>query len=384
MKNIQKVLVVFGTRPEAIKMAPLCILLRESENFELTICVSGQHREMLDNALDLFELVPDYDLDIMTSGQDLYDITSRILLGIREVLKEVKPNLVLVHGDTTTALSSALASFYGGYKIGHVEAGLRTHNIHSPFPEEFNRKTISSIAELNFVPTKASRANLISEGVLPEKIWITGNTVIDALFLIIKKIDQDKNLKERISTVLNNALNFNIEKEKFVLITGHRRENFGTGFINICKAIRGLALKNKNIKFIYPVHLNPNVQKPVYELLSDLDNVNLIPPLDYEVFIYLLKFSYLVLTDSGGIQEEAPSIGKPVLVMRDTTERPEAITAGTVKLVGSSTNKIISKVSELLENESIYKEMSKSQNPFGEGDASTQISRAIMEYIEND
>ena len=382
MNNYRKVLVVFGTRPEAIKMAPLCVMLKGLKDFDVTLCVSGQHRDMLDSALSLFDLVPDYDLDVMTPGQDLYDVTSRILLGMREVLKAVKPGLVVVHGDTTTALASSLAAFYGGFKIAHVEAGLRTHDVYAPFPEEFNRKTISSIADLNFVPTETSRMNLISEGISSNKIWITGNTVIDSLFLVLKRIDEDEFLKNAISSRLRAVLDFDVGVEKFVLITGHRRENFGSGFLNICEALKDLSIEHPNMKFVYPVHLNPNVRGPVFELLQGLKNVYLISPLDYETFIYLLRFSYFVLTDSGGIQEEAPSLGKPVLVMRDSTERPEALVAGTVRLVGSSVSKIVSMVTELIINESTYSEMSIAQNPFGDGNACAAIIDAIMEYGE--
>lgn len=380
MTHLRNILIVFGTRPEAIKMGPLCLALKQAEGVEVTVCVSGQHRDMLDSALRLFDLVPDYDLDVMTPGQDLYDVTSRILIGMRDVLEVVQPDLVLVHGDTTTALATSMAAFYGGFKLGHVEAGLRTHNVYAPFPEEFNRKTISSIADFHFVPTEISKTNLTSEGVSSSHIWVTGNTVIDALFLVLEKIDNDTIRRDLIIDGLQKFLDFDFVTQKFILITGHRRENFGEGFVNICEALRHLSVLNQNIKFVYPVHLNPNVKGPVFELLSGMGNVYLIPPLDYEAFIFLLRYSYLVLTDSGGIQEEAPSLGKPVLLMRDATERPEAIAAGTVKLVGSSAHTIVSNVTDLITNKSSYYAMAGAKNPFGNGTACSAIVDVIKGY----
>lgn len=370
-------MVVFGTRPEAIKMAPLCHRLREQEDIETVICVTAQHREMLDQVLSIFELIPDIDLNVMRKGQDLYDVTANILLKMRNTLKQEKPDIVLVHGDTTTSFATSLACFYFGVKVGHVEAGLRTHDIQAPFPEEYNRQSTGIIADYHFAPTDLSQKNLLAEGKNNESIIVTGNTVIDALHLVLKKINVDKNKSKEISLRLNARLPFAWETTRFVLITGHRRENFGQGFLDICEAIKELAVKNSDSHFVYPLHLNPNVQKPVNEILSGLDNVWLIEPLEYEDFVYLLKQSYLVLTDSGGIQEEAPSLGKPVLVMRDVTERPEAVEAGTVKLVGASKKNIISNIDLLLNDETLYKKMSQAHNPYGDGKASDRI----VEYI---
>ena len=370
-------MVVFGTRPEAIKMAPLCHRLREQKDIETIICVTGQHREMLDQVLSIFELIPDIDLNVMKKGQDLYDVTSNILLKMRDTLKEEKPDIVLVHGDTTTTFATSLACFYMGIKVGHVEAGLRTHDIQAPFPEEYNRQSTGIIADYHFAPTDLSRQNLLAEGKNKESIIVTGNTVIDALHLVLKAIDVDKNKSKTITLRLNECLPFDWEVARFVLITGHRRENFGKGFLDICEAIKELAMKNPEVHFVYPVHLNPNVQKPVNEILSGLDNVWLIEPLRYEEFVYLLKQSYLVLTDSGGIQEEAPSLGVPVLVMRDVTERPEAVEAGTVKLVGASKENIIFNIDVLLNNEALYKKMSQAHNPYGDGKACDRIVECI-------
>lgn len=366
-------MVVFGTRPEAIKMAPLCHRLREQKDIETIICVTGQHREMLDQVLSIFELTPDIDLNVMKKGQDLYDITSNILLKMRNTLKEEKPDIVLVHGDTTTTFATSLACFYLGVKVGHVEAGLRTHDIQAPFPEEYNRQSTGIIADFHFAPTDLSQQNLLAEGKNKESIIVTGNTVIDALHLILKTIDVDKNKSKDIILRLKERLPFGWEAARFVLITGHRRENFGQGFLDICEAIKELAIKHPDSHFVYPVHLNPNVQKPVNEILLGLDNVWLIEPLEYEDFVYLLKQSYLVLTDSGGIQEEAPSLGKPVLVMRDVTERPEAVEAGTVKLVGASKKNIISSIDLLLNDEAMYTKMSQAHNPYGDGKACDRI-----------
>lgn len=380
---MKKVMVVFGTRPEAIKMAPLCHRLREQKDIETIICVTAQHREMLDQVLSIFELTPDIDLNVMKKGQDLYDLTSGILLRMRNTLKEEKPDIVLVHGDTTTTFATSLACFYMGVKVGHVEAGLRTHDIQAPFPEEYNRQSTGIIADYHFAPTDLSQQNLLAEGKNKESIIVTGNTVIDALHLVLKKIDVDNNKSKDITLRLNERLPFAWEAARFVLITGHRRENFGQGFLDICEAIKELAIKNPDSHFVYPVHLNPNVQKPVNEILLGLDNVWLIEPLEYEDFVYLLKQSYLVLTDSGGIQEEAPSLGKPVLVMRDVTERPEAVEAGTVKLVGASKANIISSIDLLLNDEALYTKMSQAHNPYGDGKACDRIVEYIRESVND-
>jgi len=382
---MKKILLVFGTRPEAIKMAPLVNEFKKHPNdFKTIVCVTGQHRQMLDQVLDLFEIVPEYDLNIMKPNQDLYDITSNVLLGIRDVLKEVKPDIVFVHGDTTTSTASALAAFYQQIPVAHVEAGLRTHNMYSPWPEEINRQITSRISTYNFAPTKAAKENLLKEGISAEKIFVTGNTVIDALQFVIKKAN---NSNEITLNVKNNLLKsgYNINNisadKKIVLITGHRRENFGDGFLNICNAIKNLANKYRDVDFIYPMHLNPNVRKPVLEILGDKttnSNIYLIEPLDYLPFVYLMSKSYLLLTDSGGIQEEAPGLGKPVLVMRDTTERPEAVDAGTVFLVGTEVEKIEKYVSILIENNELYLSMSKAQNPYGDGNA----SKRIVDYLK--
>jgi len=354
-------------------MAPLVHALKASKTLETIVCVTAQHRQMLDQVLDLFQITPDIDLNLMRAGQDLSDVTSRVLLGMRDVLKAQKPDAVLVHGDTTTALATAMAGFYEGVPVGHVEAGLRTHNIHAPFPEEFNRQVISKVAHWHFAPTALSKDNLISEGVNDKSITVTGNTVIDALQWVTKRIDQDAIRKLQLDEQLRAELSFEWTAQRFVLITGHRRENFGDGFLHICQAIRDLAQTHPATHFVYPVHLNPNVQEPVYRLLKDLKNVHLIAPLDYEPFAYLLRHSYLVLTDSGGIQEEAPSLGKPVLVMRETTERPEAVEAGTVRLVGSNTKSIIDNVTDLLNNRQHYDAMAKAHNPYGDGKACQRI-----------
>ena len=376
---MKKILVVFGTRPEAIKMAPVVKQLRiDNGKWRIGVCVTAQHREMLDQVLDIFDIKPDYDLNIMKPNQDLYDITSNILLGIKNVLNDFKPDLVLVHGDTTTTFATTLAAFYQKIDIGHVEAGLRTGNICSPWPEEANRKLTGVLAKYHFAPTNTAKNNLLKEGIKEDNIVVTGNTVIDALFLALEKIKNDKNLEEK---MIKN-LPFSILNLQFILITGHRRENFGEGFINICKAIKELALKYHDINFIYPVHLNPNVRKPVNEILSDAGNVYLMEPLDYLPFVYLMSESYLILTDSGGIQEEAPSLGKPVLVMRDTTERPEAVEAGTVKLVGTNKEKIIGEVSKLIEDKNEYDKMSKANNPYGDGKASKKIIKFLRKKIQ--
>ena len=371
------IMLVFGTRPEAIKMAPLVKEFQKyPDKFKTIVCVTGQHREMLDQVLRIFEIVPDYDLNIMKQGQDLYDVTSRVLLGMRDVLKEVQPDVVLVHGDTTTSTAAALAAFYQQIPVGHVEAGLRTHNIYSPWPEEMNRQITGRIATYHFAPTPLSRQNLLAENVKPEQIVVTGNTVIDALYMVVGKIKSDKALDKELEEVLLHSgydVNRLSDGKKMVLITGHRRENFGDGFISMCKAIQALTQKYPEVDFVYPMHLNPNVRKPIHKVfgedLSNLGNMFFIEPLEYLSFVYLMEKSTIVLTDSGGIQEEAPGLGKPVLVMRDTTERPEALEAGTVKLVGTDFDKIVGEVSELLTNQEYYERMSKAVNPYGDGKA---------------
>jgi UDP-N-acetylglucosamine 2-epimerase (non-hydrolysing) len=374
-----KILIVFGTRPEAIKMAPLVHACQAEPGFETIVCVTAQHREMLDQVLDIFDIRPDIDLDLMKKGQDLFDVTSAVLLGMREVLKANTPDIVFVHGDTTTAYATAMAAFYLGIPVAHIEAGLRTHNIRSPFPEEFNRQVIGKVASLHFAPTESTRANLIQEGVSVDTIFVTGNTVIDALFWVIKSIDSSGAVnRPSIQQLVTHQLSFDLKNNKVVLITGHRRENFGDGFLSICAAIKQLAIKFPDVQFVYPVHLNPNVQQPVHDLISGFSNVHLIEPLEYEAFVYLLKHAHIVLTDSGGIQEEAPSLGKPVLVMREVTERPEAVTAGTVKLVGANTEKIVGGVSALLEDEAAYAAMSLAHNPYGDGLAASRVVQVLL------
>lgn len=378
---INRIMLVFGTRPEAIKMAPLVKeLQKHSQEIKTIVCVTGQHREMLDQVLQIFEIHPNYDLNIMKQGQDLYDITSRVLLGMRDVLKDAKPDVVLVHGDTTTSTATALAAFYQQIPVGHVEAGLRTHDIYSPWPEEMNRLITSRIATYNFSPTPLSRQNLLDEGVKENSIAITGNTVIDALYWVVNKIKNDRVLNKELKGILINS-GYNVKRlnggKKLVLITGHRRENFGDGFINICNAIKHLTEKYPDVDFVYPMHLNPNVRKPIHEVfgenLSNIDNMFFIEPLEYLSFVYLMEKSHIVLTDSGGIQEEAPGLGKPVLVMRNTTERPEALDAGTVKLVGTNYLKIVNEVSALLDDENYYKQMNMAVNPYGDGLACSRI-----------
>ena len=378
---MRKIMLVFGTRPEAIKMAPLVKEFQKySDKFETVVCVTGQHREMLDQVLHIFEITPDYDLNIMKQGQDLYDVTARVLTGMRDVLKEVKPDIVLVHGDTTTSTAAALAAFYQQIPVGHVEAGLRTHNIYSPWPEEMNRQITGRIATYHLSPTPLSKQNLLAEGVKEEQITVTGNTVIDALYMVVEKIKQDKALDAELEEQLKLAgydVNRLSEGKRLVLITGHRRENFGDGFINMCTAIKDLTKKYPEVDFVYPMHLNPNVRKPIHEVfgadLSNLGNMFFIEPLEYLSFVYLMEKSSVVLTDSGGIQEEAPGLGKPVLVMRDTTERPEALEAGTVKLVGTDYNMIVNEVSLLLDDKEAYEKMSKAVNPYGDGLACKRI-----------
>ena len=382
---MKKVMLVFGTRPEAIKMAPLVKEFQiHPESFQTIVCVTGQHREMLDQVLKIFDITPDYDLNIMKQGQDLYDVTARVLTGMRDVLKEAQPDVVLVHGDTTTSTASALAAFYQQIPVGHVEAGLRTHNIYSPWPEEMNRQITGRIANYNFSPTPLSKQNLLREAISEDTITITGNTVIDALYWVVDKIKTDKSLDKELEGVLAKAgydVNRLADGKKLVLVTGHRRENFGDGFINMCFAIKELNRKYPDVDFVYPMHLNPNVRKPIHEVfgedLSNLGNMFFIEPLEYLSFVYLMEKSTIVLTDSGGIQEEAPGLGKPVLVMRDTTERPEALDAGTVKLVGTDYDKIVDEVSELLDNPAAYEKMSKAVNPYGDGLACGRIVQAL-------
>jgi len=379
---MKKILTVFGTRPEAIKMAPLIKEFKKyPELFNTKVCVTAQHREMLDQVLNLFEITPDYDLNIMKKNQDLYDITTNVLLKIKKVLEQEKPDIVFVHGDTTTTFVASLAAYYQKISVAHIEAGLRTHNIYSPWPEEANRKLTSCITKYHFTPTLTSKQNLLNENIKENNIIITGNTVIDALFLVLKKIKQNDKLKEEIKLILK-KLNFEIiKKRKIILVTGHRRENFGEGFINICEALKVIALSNQDADIVYPMHLNPNVRKPVNEILSNISNVHLIEPLEYEPFVYLMSKSHIILTDSGGIQEEAPSLGKPVLVMRDTTERPEAIKAGTVKLVGTNKEIIIKEVTRLLNSKEAYNSMSKSTNPYGDGNACKRVVGFMKEHI---
>lgn len=384
-------MLVFGTRPEAIKMAPLVKeFQKRSDKFETIVCVTGQHREMLDQVLDIFDITPNFDLNVMKQGQDLYDVTSRVLTGMQDVLKTAQPDLVFVHGDTTTSMATALAAFYQQIPVGHIEAGLRTHNVYSPWPEEMNRQITGRIATYHFSPTMLSRQNLLDEGVKAARIIVTGNTVIDALHMVVKKIKDSKTLQLKLAKAIN-QVGYNTTRlengRKLILITGHRRENFGNGFISMCIAIKDLTKKYPNIDFVYPMHLNPNVRKPIHEVfgkdLSNLGNMFFIEPLEYISFVYLMEKSTLVLTDSGGIQEEAPGLGKPVLVMRDTTERPEAVTAGTVKLVGTDYNKIIEEVSALLDNDVHYKKMSMAINPYGDGQACSRIVTFLNQKNES-
>jgi UDP-N-acetylglucosamine 2-epimerase (non-hydrolysing) len=376
MKNM-KVLTVFGTRPEAIKMAPLVKALEKSVIIESKVAVTAQHREMLDQVLELFDITPNFDLDIMKQDQDLFDVTSRVLLGMRDVFKEFLPDVVLVHGDTTTTLAVSLAGFYQKVKIGHVEAGLRTFNLQSPWPEEANRQLTDVLADYYFAPTEESADNLRKEGHLESSIIVTGNTVIDALLTVVDKIRSHESEKQKMFEVVKSAgFEVNLDR-KIILITGHRRENFGDGFQNMCKAMKALAQKYSDADLVYPVHLNPNVRQPVNEILTGVDNVYLIEPLQYEPFVYLMDQSHIILTDSGGIQEEAPSLGKPVLVMRDTTERPEAVKAGTVKLVGSNFDKIVSECTELMDNKELYRNMSKAHNPYGDGESCDRIVKFL-------
>lgn len=385
---MKTILLVFGTRPEAIKMCPLVKEFQKYPNdFKTLVCVTGQHREMLDQVLKIFDVTPDYDLNIMQQGQDLYDVTSKVLIGMREVLKQVNPNVVLVHGDTTTSMAAALAAFYQHIPVGHVEAGLRTHNINSPWPEEINRQITGRISNFNFAPTDLSQKNLNDEKVVGE-IFVTGNTVIDALHMVINKLNSNNTFRNKQEEILLNS-GYDITRlkdgKRLVLITGHRRENFGDGFINICRALKDLKNKYPNVDFVYPMHLNPNVRKPIHEVfgedLTNLGNMFFIEPLQYIEFVYLMEKSTIVLTDSGGIQEEAPGLGKPVLVMRDTTERPEALLSGTVCLVGTNYDNIIDKVSTLLENEIAYERMSKAVNPYGDGKSCNRIVNILKSQL---
>lgn len=382
-------MLVFGTRPEAIKMAPLVKEFQARANeFDTIVCVTGQHREMLKQVLELFDIKPDYDLEIMKEGQDLYDVTIRVLLGMREVLKKTKPDVVLVHGDTTTSTAAALAAFYQQIPVGHVEAGLRTHNIYSPWPEEMNRQLTGRMASYHFAPTELSRDNLLAEGIATDRIFITGNTVIDALQQVVTRVKGNADLRNEVSRKLL-QFGYDVNRleagRRLVLITGHRRENFGEGFLNICRAIQTLSKRFPEVDFVYPMHLNPNVRKPIREIFGDnlggLDNLFFIEPLEYLQFVTLMDRSSIVLTDSGGIQEEAPGLGKPVLVMRDTTERPEAVKAGTVKLVGTDYNQIVGNVEKLLTDEAAYAEMSRANNPYGDGKACSYIADALTRCI---
>ena len=384
---MKKVMLVFGTRPEAIKMAPLVKAFQQQpEEFETVVCVTGQHREMLDQVLKIFEITPDYDLNIMKQGQDLYDVTARVLTGMRDVLKEAQPDVVLVHGDTTTSTAAALAAFYQQIPVGHVEAGLRTHNIYSPWPEEMNRQITGRIATYHFAPTPLSRQNLLAEGVKEEQVTVTGNTVIDALYMVVDKIKADRELDAQLEKLLAEA-GYDVKRldgeRRLVLITGHRRENFGEGFIRMCQAIKALTEKYPEVDFVYPMHLNPNVRRPIHEVfgedLSRLGNMFFIEPLEYLSFVYLMEKSHIVLTDSGGIQEEAPGLGKPVLVMRDTTERSEALEAGTVKLVGTDYERIVAEVSALLGDRDYYEGMSRAVNPYGDGRACGRILKFLKQ-----
>ncbi|WP_431133084.1 non-hydrolyzing UDP-N-acetylglucosamine 2-epimerase [Psychroserpens mesophilus] len=371
-----KNLIIFGTRPEAIKMAPLVKQFESfSEKFETKVCITAQHREMLDQVLSFFEITPDYDLDIMKPNQNLYSLTSDIITNLKPVLEEFKPDYVYVHGDTTTTMASSLAAFYSGAKICHVEAGLRTFDLNAPFPEEMNRSVTGVVTNIHFSPTETSKQNLLNENKKQDTIVVTGNTVIDALLFSVDKVNHP-NFKDQEIEDLKPFLDNN---KRIILVTGHRRENHGQGFINICNALKQIALEHPEVQIIYPVHLNPNVQKPVYDLLNSIDNIKLISPLSYPAFVWLMEKSYLIITDSGGVQEEAPSLGKPVLVMRDTTERPEALDAGTVLLVGTNTDEIINKTKELLLQEDTYFNMSKLHNPYGNGNACTRILEYILE-----
>ncbi len=376
--KLKKVLMVFGTRPEAIKMIPLYLELQKNNiNIESKICVTAQHRNMLDQVLDFFQVTPDYDLNLMRPNQNLYQLTSDIILNMKNVLEEYQPDLVLVHGDTTTSMAVSIAAFYSGSKIGHVEAGLRTFNRYAPFPEEMNRNLTAKLSNFHFAPTNISKNNLLNEGIDTNQIIVTGNTVIDALLISREKIDSDENTYSSIKS-LKGVVDLG---KDIILVTGHRRENFGNGFINICNALKKIAQENENVQIVYPVHLNPNVMEPVHKILSNILNIVLIEPQPYEAFVWLMNKSKLIITDSGGVQEEAPSLGKPVLVMRDTTERPEAVEAGTVILVGTDVEKIVSETNKLLNNNELYESMSEKHNPYGDGLACQRIINFITKNI---
>nr|P52641.2 RecName: Full=Probable UDP-N-acetylglucosamine 2-epimerase; AltName: Full=UDP-GlcNAc-2-epimerase [Ralstonia solanacearum] len=374
---MKKVLVVFGTRPEAIKMAPLVKALQADASLQCGVCVTAQHREMLDQVLRLFDIRPDYDLNVMKPGQDLYELTSNILTGVKSVLESFEPDLVLVHGDTSTTLATTLAAYYKQVPVGHIEAGLRTGNLYSPWPEEVNRKVTGSLAALHFAPTERSRRNLLNEGVPADAVVVTGNTVIDALLSVRQRLQTDTALCRNTASLIP----YNIGERRIVLVTGHRRESFGDGFERICSTLTSIARAHPDVDIVYPVHLNPNVREPVGRLLKGIANIHLIEPLDYLPFVYLMDKAHIILTDSGGIQEEAPSLGKPVLVMRDTTERPEAVEAGTVRLVGTSVDALVDSATALLNDDSAYEAMSRAHNPYGDGAASARITRAIQAYF---
>ena len=378
---LKKILIVFGTRPEAIKMAPLVKQLNGYPSiFTTRVCVTAQHRQMLDQVLETFDIVPDFDLNVMAPGQDLFDITAKVLLGMKSVFAEFSPDLVLVHGDTTTSMAAGMAAFYGQIKVGHVEAGLRTYNLSAPWPEEMNRQVTDRFCDYYFAPTIGAKENLLNEQISEEKILVTGNTVIDALLMVVDKIDKDELLQGFLKDQIRQCGYVIDKNKKYILVTGHRRENFGDGFLQVCAALKQVALKYPEIDIVYPVHLNPNVQKPVFEILSGINNIYLMKPLDYVPFVFLMRNSYFILTDSGGVQEEAPSLGKPVLVMRETTERPEAVDAGTVRLVGTDTECIVSDIEELLNNNNrLYSLMSQAHNPYGDGKASFRIA----EFLKN-
>ncbi len=368
-------LIIFGTRPEAIKMAPLVKALKKEDTFDIKVCVTAQHREMLDQVLDFFDIIPDYDMDLMKPNQNLHSLTADIITGLKFILEDYKPHYVYVHGDTTTTMAAGIAAFYSGAQVCHVEAGLRTHNKRSPFPEEINRQVTGRIADFHFAPTTASEKNLLQENIDPETILVTGNTVIDALFESSARVKDLENEEiDFLKTLIDSA-------KKLILVTGHRRENHGEGFINICEALKEISLSNPDVQIIYPVHLNPNVKGPVYNILSGIENINLIDPLAYPAFVWLMNKSYLIITDSGGVQEEAPSLGKPVLVMRDTTERPEAVDAGTVILVGTDREKIVAEAQELLNNMERYCSMSELHNPYGDGKACERIVTFIKDLV---
>lgn len=375
---MKKILIVFGTRPEAIKMAPLVKAFKNNNNFDTCVCVTAQHRQMLDQVLDIFEIMPEYDLNIMKAGQDLYDITANVLVGIRDVLTDFAPDVVFVHGDTSTTFSTSLAAYYAKVKVGHIEAGLRTYDIYSPWPEEGNRQLTGVLANYHFAPTAQSQQNLLKEGKDKNNIFVTGNTVIDALMYVLHRIDNQPELKQKIRAKISAQYPLKTQR-KVILVTGHRRENFGQGFINICEGLKQIALNNPEIDIVYPVHLNPNVQRPVNEILSNIANIYLINPLQYEEFIYLMSQAYFIITDSGGIQEEAPSLGKPVLVMRDTTERPEAVAAGTVKLVGCDRDTLVKEAEKLLRDQTEYEMMSRAHNPYGDGKACERIVQLMQD-----